>query len=148
MTTKIYFDAEFTGLHKKTTLISLGMVSDCGKTFYAEFADYTKSQVDTWLEKNVMNNLRFRDRPNFQINAGNDFMIKHHTVKITELLEKWLAQFRSIEMWGDTLAYDWVLFCDLFGSGMALPRNISYIPLDIATVFYQKGKLILNFLCS
>jgi DNA polymerase III epsilon subunit-like protein len=33
--TKIFFDTEFTGLHQKTTLISIGLVSECGKTFYA-----------------------------------------------------------------------------------------------------------------
>ena len=38
--TKIFLDTEFTGLHKNTTLISLGLVSECGKTFYAEFTDY------------------------------------------------------------------------------------------------------------
>jgi hypothetical protein len=35
--TKIFFDTEFTGLHQGTTLISIGLISECGKTFYAEF---------------------------------------------------------------------------------------------------------------
>jgi hypothetical protein len=38
--TKIFFDTEFTGLHQGTTLISIGLISECGKTFYAEFTDY------------------------------------------------------------------------------------------------------------
>ena len=33
MSTKIFLDTEFTGLHQKTTLISLGLVSECGETF-------------------------------------------------------------------------------------------------------------------
>ncbi len=32
----IYFDTEFTGLHKNTTLISIGMIAENGRTFYAE----------------------------------------------------------------------------------------------------------------
>ena len=44
--TKIFFDAEFTGLHQKTTLISIGFISECGKTFYAELTDYDKSQIN------------------------------------------------------------------------------------------------------
>jgi hypothetical protein len=32
--TKIFFDTEFTGLHQNTTLISIGLISECGKNFY------------------------------------------------------------------------------------------------------------------
>lgn len=35
----IFFDTEFTGLHKDTTLISIGLVSETGEKFYAEFDD-------------------------------------------------------------------------------------------------------------
>lgn len=52
---KLFFDTEFTGLHKDTTLISLGMVDEDGRTFYAEFNDYDKSQCDEWIQKNVHN---------------------------------------------------------------------------------------------
>ena len=34
--TKIFFDTEFTGLHQKTTLISIGLIAETGETFYAE----------------------------------------------------------------------------------------------------------------
>ena len=55
--TKVFFDTEFTGLHKNTTLISIGLISECGKTFYAEFWDYDKTQIDEWLQTNVLDNL-------------------------------------------------------------------------------------------
>ena len=35
--TKIFFDCEFTGLHQRTTLISIGFITEHGDTFYAEF---------------------------------------------------------------------------------------------------------------
>jgi len=35
--TRIFFDTEFTGLHKDTTLISIGLIAEDGRTFYAEF---------------------------------------------------------------------------------------------------------------
>ena len=53
----IFFDTEFTGLHKNTTLISIGLISETGKTFYAEFTDYNNTQIDNWIENNVINNL-------------------------------------------------------------------------------------------
>jgi hypothetical protein len=54
-------------------------------------------------------------------------------------LSKWLEQFESIEVWSDCLAYDWVLFCDIFGSAFDIPKNIYYIPFDICTLFKAKG---------
>lgn len=53
----LYFDTEFTGLHKDTTLISIGIVSENGKGFYAEFSDYDRSQCDDWIRDNVINSL-------------------------------------------------------------------------------------------
>ena len=54
---KVFFDTEFTGLRKDTTIISIGLVSDNYKKFYAEFTDYDKDQVDDWIKDNVINNL-------------------------------------------------------------------------------------------
>lgn len=53
----LYFDCEFTGLHKNTTLISLGIVAENDKKFYAEFSDYERKQVDSWIAENVLNHL-------------------------------------------------------------------------------------------
>lgn len=54
----IFFDTEFTGLVPRTTLISIGMVSEVGERFYAEFNDYRVDliQGNTWLQENVMDN--------------------------------------------------------------------------------------------
>lgn len=53
----LFMDEEFTGLHKDTTLISLGIVSEDGKRFYAEFTDYDEMQCNQWINDNVINNL-------------------------------------------------------------------------------------------
>lgn len=53
----MFFDTEFTGLRKNTTLISLGIVSEDGRKFYAEFLDYDPKQCDKWIKENVISNL-------------------------------------------------------------------------------------------
>lgn len=53
----LFFDTEFTGLRKDTTLISLGIVADDGKKFYAEFTDYDEMQCNQWINDNVIGNL-------------------------------------------------------------------------------------------
>lgn len=36
---KIYFDTEFEGLREDAGLISIGLIDEAGRTFYAELAD-------------------------------------------------------------------------------------------------------------
>jgi len=140
-TTKIFFDTEFTGLHQNTTLISIGLVSECGKTFYAEFTDYDVSQVDGWIQENVIGNLTIKK---FDISADynpySDIVnLKGNKETIRQALRHWLREFKKVELWSDCLAYDWVLFCQLFGGAQKIPDNVSYIPLDISTLFKIKG---------
>jgi len=142
---KIFFDCEFTGLHKETTLISIGLISDCGKTFYAEFTDYDKGQVDDWIKQNVISKLKRPDNNNimesaFSIGKGNDFVEAFGNKEgIKFYLEEWLSQFEQVEMWSDCLSYDWVLFNNIFGTAFDIPKNIYYIPFDICTLFKMKG---------
>ena len=139
MTTKIFFDTEFTGLHQKTTLISIGFISECGKTFYAEFADYDKSQVDNWIQENVINNTLFINGSSSSCTNLNNYSHIGATETIVADLKDWLSQFKKVEIWSDCLAYDWVLFNHLFGHAFNIPKNVYYIPFDICTLFKAKG---------
>lgn len=136
-TTKVFFDTEFTGLHQGTTLISIGLISECGKTFYAEFTDYDKSQIDEWLTENVISKLMFNGKTGSGGNALSNFY--GDTSYIKSELSHWLNQFDRVEMWSDCLAYDWVLFNQIFGHAFNIPKNVYYIPFDICTLFKAKG---------
>ena len=137
---KLFFDTEFTGLHKNTTLISLGIISDNNKTFYAEFTDFDVSQCDHWIFDNVVKKLTLCGKTGTcYINDENNIQICNKTFTIKKELERWLEQFDQVEMWSDCLSYDWVLFNDLFGTAFNIPKNIYYIPFDICTLFKIKG---------
>lgn len=137
---KIFFDTEFTGLHQHTTLISIGCVAEDGRTFYAEFTDYDQCQVDDWVQKNVINNLIVHpERKHYYKVTDTDEIYKSCSNGVANRLFKWLQQFEKVEMWSDCLAYDWVLFCRLFGSALNIPRNVYYIPFDICTLMKIKG---------
>jgi DNA polymerase III epsilon subunit-like protein len=125
---RVYFDTEFTGLHQHTTLISIGMVDEDGREFYAESIDYDETQIDDWLRDNVIAHLR-----------ATEFVIVGKQERIAQSVGRWLAEYESVEMWSDTLAYDWVLFCQLFGHAFSIPKNVYYIPFDLATLMKIKG---------
>ncbi len=143
-TTTLYWDTEFTGLHQNTTLISLGIVAASGETFYSEFTDYDKLQIDDWLQKNVIDNLQMTDKITTEKDSwehwdGNNIKCIGKTDMVKNRLEKWLSQFEHIEMWSDCLSYDWVLFNQIWGHAFNIPKNILYIPFDICTLFKYKG---------
>ena len=137
---KVFFDTEFTGLHKGSTLISIGLIAENGREFYAEFCDYDNKQVDEWLQENVINNLKFKNCENF-INSNNiDFITMKGTKHdVGMALSDWFAGFNNVEMWTDCGAYDWVLFCDIFNHAFNIPNNIYYIWYDICTLMNVKG---------
>ncbi len=153
---KLFFDTEFTGLHQATTLISLGIVAEDGRTFYAEFTDYDKSQVNDWLQKHIIDNLRLINHHatsgghemyyGLEGKKDRDFWSYEcfgKTEHIKNCLLMWLEQFDSVEFWSDCLAYDWVLLNGLisdYSKGYPeLPKNVHYIPFDICTMFKLAG---------
>lgn len=137
----LYFDTEFTGLHKNTTLISIGIISDNNKTFYAELTDYDKSQVDDWIKTHVINNLQFEDEKKNTVISDDEkkFQIKGDSKFLKTHLTEWLSKFGDVEIWSDCLSYDWILFNNIFGTAFDIPKNIYYIPFDICTLFKMKG---------
>jgi len=137
---RCFFDCEFTGLHQNTSLVSIGLISEDGRTFYAEHAGYDTKQLDEWLRENVIAHLRFDG----QSSSTPKLDLEHHAMKgdkydIRNALHEWLEQWEQVEIWSDCLAYDWVLFCSLWGTAMNIPKNVYYIPFDLATLFKVKG---------
>lgn len=61
------------------------------------------------------------------------------TERIRHELTEWLNQFDFVEIWSDCLAYDWVLFCNIWGHAFNVPQVVYYIPFDICTLFKIKG---------
>lgn len=138
-TTKIFLDTEFTGLHQNTTLISIALVAENGDEFYAEFIDYDKSQITEWLEENVLRKLLHSPLAINTSEILSKMYLSGNAKTISLLLKAWLIRFESIEIWADVLAYDWVLFCELFGGAFGIPENIFYAPFDLSTFFRLKG---------
>ena len=140
---KIFFDLEFSGLHKLTTAISIGLVCEDGKKFYAEFTDYDKYQIDDFLRTEVLSKLVLEDY-DFEADYNPDaetVYVKGDVDLIYTTLNSWLLQYKEdgVEMWGDVLAYDWVLFINIFGNGLAMPSFVDYIPMDLATALKLMG---------
>lgn len=144
----LFLDTEFTELSLGGQLISIAIVADSGEEFYAEFNDFDRDKVNSFVEDNVLSNL--------YLHAGNYSyeMTKLHVIgdkkTIRLLLEIWLQQFGiyndndgnqqpHLHFWADVSHYDWVFFCDLFGGALQLPPAIHFICRDFATWIADRG---------
>lgn len=104
----LFFDMEFTRLSQDTMPISLGIISEDGRQFYAEFTDFNERECDQWVKSEVLENLytynkNVYDAPyieNFHVGAISD---------IRKALIIWLNQFDDIQFVSDVCHYDFVL---------------------------------------
>lgn len=132
----IYFDCEFTGLHRNTTMISIGMITEYGRTFYAEFTDYDINQCDDWIRENVLENLLF-NKKDYLCKLRKDTMMNSDYANISSMLNTWLEQVRNgeeVQFVSDVCHYDMMLLINLItngGTAFNLPAFISPVCHDI-----------------
>lgn len=137
------------GLQKDTQLISIGLVSDDGKEFYAEFIDVDVNQQDDWIKQNVLVNTAYYGNKDIKgITDSNNYYIGDKII-IQKYLKEWLLQFGDIQLISDVCHYDMVLFIDIFGSAFDLPENVCAschdINQDIAAYYMIDEKTAFDF---
>lgn len=126
---KIFFDTEFTGLHKNTTLISLGCVDENGMTFYAEFTDYDEAQCNDWIKDNVLAHL-IGGKPG-AVGVNGNIIVRGNKKDIATKFRNWLSCYDEVQFVSDVCHYDMVLLIDIFGTAFDLPEGVSASCHDI-----------------
>ncbi len=136
---RVFLDTEFTSLTQQAELMALALVTEEKDYFYAEFTDFDISALSDWHKTYILPSLLLgteREKllpPNGQLCKGSRSEVK-------ESLLQWLASLKKpLQVWGDVPAYDWVLFCELFGGALHLPEDLHYIVRDLATLLESAG---------
>ncbi len=114
----IFFDTEFTDLHPAAKLISIGLVADDGRTFYAELADtYRLDDVGEFARMAVLPLLE-----------GDDSLMYSH--QLTLRLGNWIEDFEQpVRLATDSLAWDWPWIERTFSTPGTWPANLDHKPL-------------------
>jgi hypothetical protein len=144
--TRIYYATEFTRLAQNSQLISIGLVSEDGRTFYAESNEWDREKAvakNPYLVENVVPYLAYDNALHFDnTDILQAFKIKECRLKIARKLQEWLIQFSSVEFWGDVQSYGWMHLCELFGGAREFAKlnpHVNYIPMDLATRLMEYG---------
>ena len=125
---RYWFDTEFIEDGTTIDLISIGIVAEDGREYYAESLDVDLSRADDWVQTNVIPHLwsrRFDKR--FATRWGRDASkggLLTRTTIAADLIAFCDAQlYGEPEFWAYYADYDWVALCQLFGRLIDRPRG-------------------------
>ena len=135
----LFLDAEFTGLEQEGELMSLAIVGKGGQHFYAEFTDFEENRLSGWHREHVLPFMFLQEGGRKEDLPESGTYYRGRRKGVLPVLKAWLGQWDAVVFWGDVPAYDWVLFCDLFGGALNLPGHIHFVVRDLATFFELEG---------
>lgn len=107
---RYYLDTEFIEDGLTIKLISIGVVAEDGREFYAESMQVPWHKASDWVNENV--------RPHLL----NTYDVLAPEVEIGERLRAFIGDDRP-EFWSWCSAYDWVVICQLYGTMMDKPAG-------------------------
>lgn len=132
---KYFFDTEFLEDGKTIDLISIGIVREDGKEFYAvnEEANWHAIAGDQWLRENVLPHLQVIVTPvnHFhRIDRQPDESWSTRAMIRDDVLA-FVGSDQKPEFWAYFASYDWVVFCQLFGRMVDLPSHFPMFCRDL-----------------
>ncbi len=117
---KYFFDTEFIEDGKTIDLLSIGVIAEDGREYYAEVADAPTEKADQWVKDNVIAHLWHRQRDKSEFNrwsrdGGKGGLLSLRIIGFD--LQRFCNPelFGKPEFWAYYADYDWVVFCQLFG---------------------------------
>lgn len=122
---RTFFDFEFIENGDKHPIIpvSVGLVREDGKEYYAEFEGVDWSLANDWVIENVKPTLgRVEPLPKNDIAADIISFVGYNP-----------------EFWAYYADYDWVIMCGLYGPMVLLPEGWPMICYDIRQYMYHLG---------
>lgn len=145
---RYFYDTEFIEDGRTIDLISIGIVADDGREYYAVNADMPLDRIEhhQWLMDNVWPGLPLRGHKTGLVSTGNggtkvcltqpgtldrtSTAVRPHWVIANEVREFLLATGKP-ELWAWYAAYDHVVLCQLWGSMVRLPTGLPMLTKDI-----------------
>ncbi len=111
---RYFYDCEFIEDGTTIELVSIGVVDESGREFYAVSTEFDESRAIDWVRKNVLN----------QLPSPADKAWRSRARIRQDLLDFLLAPGEAIELWAWMASYDHVVLAQLWGDMRALPRQI------------------------
>lgn len=140
--TRYFFDTEFIEDGKTIDLISIGIVAEDGREFYAINDSCKFDKASDWVKENVLSALPPRPAAGTLWEDAQGYLPKVMLAgqmgrflgcELQIPSAKWALESGSSEpeFWAYYSSYDWVVFCQLFGTMMDLPKGFPMYCRDL-----------------
>ncbi len=128
----LYFlDTEFIEDGETIDLISIGLVAEDGREYYAVNEECKFCMASPWVWNNVLDPMEIKIWSNHTFTANKETT---EALKSRNQIAKDIIEFvgeTTPEFWSDYAAYDWVVLCQLFGTMVDLPTGFPMYCNDI-----------------
>jgi hypothetical protein len=134
MVYRYFYDCEFIEDGRLVDLVSIGVVDEFGREFYAVSTQFDDSKAVPWVRNNVLDKLpspadkAWRSRERIRDDLY-DFLV-----------EPIKGRNEQMELWAWYAAYDHVVLAQLWGAMPALPREIPRFTKDLRQRWDDLGK--------
>jgi hypothetical protein len=139
---RYFYDTEFIENGKTIDLISIGVVSEDDRSFYAISTEFKARKASQWVKDNVLAHL-----PERRVNLSDPSVsprLKEESLawKSRDRIKADLLSFignDKPEFWAYYADYDHVALCQLFGTMMDLPEGWPMFTMDIKQLCVSVG---------
>ena len=128
--TKYFLDTEFVEDGKTIELVSIGVVCEDGREYYAVSTDFDPEAAIPWVRDNVIS----------QLPSPADQAWKSNATIREELLAFLTADGHDPETWAWFGDYDHVVICQLWGTMPELPRALPRFTRELRQEWERVGK--------
>lgn len=139
---KYFYDTEFIEDGKTIDLISIGIVCEDGRTYYAISTEFNPKKADQWVKDNVLNQLPPKNVNLSDVSISPRVKEESLAWKSREQIKQDIVAFvgeDKLELWAYYADYDHIALCQLFGRMIDLPKNFPYYTRDIKQLCDDKG---------
>lgn len=127
---RFFYDTEFIEDGHTIDLVSIGIVSEDGREYYAVSTDADHSKANKWVRENVLNQLPNPSDAAWKSNAT-----------IREEVFEFLTQDAGFpELWAWVGAYDHVVLAQLWGDMSGLPRELPRYTRELRQYWEMAGR--------
>jgi hypothetical protein len=127
---RFFYDCEFIEDGTTVELVSIGVVDEAGRPFYAVSTEFDPARAGDWVRRHVLDKL---PPPADSAWRSRERIREDLLAYLTEPAER-------IELWAWMSAYDHVVLCQLWGDMRALPRAIPRFTHELRQAWEDAGR--------
>lgn len=125
-----FLDTEFHEDGRVIDLISIALVSDHEEYYAVAIDGWDPEKCNDWVKENVL--------PKLPPNNASGYFWKPRA-QIAEDIKSLLFSSDKPEIWAYFADYDWVVFCQLYGRMIDLPKDFPMYCMDLKQEMHRLG---------